>query len=172
MSYKESGKHMWHAWKDKKKRRRQLEVLKERYENIKPPKTAKWRACFYCGEPADTTDHYPPLSRISGYEAFNLAQEHYAAVPACQECNRLLSDSLQVSLWERFQHCKDLLQIRYRKVLRTADWEADELEELSPQMRREVAGWVRERKHIERRLAYETAMLWWLDNLEDLAANL
>jgi hypothetical protein len=85
--------------------------------------------CLYCGEPAECRDHVPPLSRIEAYRRFNLEREVYVKVWCCTECNRLLSDSLQIDLIERIDNLKQLLRLKYKTEGITKLWTKTEIKE-------------------------------------------
>lgn len=83
--------------------------------------------CFYCGQPADTMDHVPPLTRVSDYEAFGLANPRYLTVPSCPECNSLAGDTLQESILDRAVFIHRALESKYRKTLKSANWSEAEI---------------------------------------------
>ena len=86
--------------------------------------------CLYCGMPAQVVDHLTPWAwRDSGRII------HKVLVPACAECNALLSDSLQETVGGRIQEAKARLEKRYLKVLKRPAWSLDELLELSENLR-------------------------------------
>ena len=95
--------------------------------------------CVYCGMPADTRDHAPPLSRVSDYESFNLEQEFYLLVPCCSSCNSILGDSLQETILQRIEHLKDRLSSRYAKRIKAQEWDDSEVLELGRNLRSWVA---------------------------------
>lgn len=78
--------------------------------------------CFYCGDSASGMDHVPPLSRVDDYRAFKLRHEFFIKVPCCQECNSLLSDSLQIHIIDRVCYAHDLLEKKYKKHLKCRVW--------------------------------------------------
>ena len=45
--------------------------------------------CFYCGDPADTADHCPPLNRVDSYRGLGAGREFYVKVACCAECNKI-----------------------------------------------------------------------------------
>lgn len=97
-----------------------------------------WTRCFYCGAPADTVDHQPPLSRVCDYEALGLANERYVKVLACRECNTLLMDSLQDTLIDRHDELKIRLRKKYDRYMRLPNWTEDQLDEMGTLMRKEI----------------------------------
>lgn len=85
------------------------------YKRIDVPWDCK-HICFYCGENAQADDHVPPTSR---YHDFMCLYDSHPPllVPACNQCNRVLGNSLQRDLYERFDECKDLLLKKLDKYL-------------------------------------------------------
>lgn len=64
--------------------------------NYKQHESMKGYRCFYCGEPAGTKDHYPPLA------VRHLYPDHKRIlIRACTGCNGYLSTSMQETLEER-----------------------------------------------------------------------
>lgn len=103
--------------------------------------------CYYCDEPADTEDHLYPQSVGLG-----VGQR----VPACSECNELLSDCYPNSHICRMKtlHCR--LSEKYAADLNCPSWTEEELSELT--------GWTRsdrERDEARReRAQYRLDFLW------------
>lgn len=125
-----------------------------------------WHPCFYCGEPADTIDHCPPLSKVDAYRALRLANEMYLRVPCCRECNSLLGDSLQDDILQRERDCKARLARKYYRVLKLAEWTPEELAEMGPGLRKMIAGMGKIRTSVEARLEYAGGVNVWLDEYE------
>lgn len=93
----------------------------------------RW-ACHYCGCPADTLDHIPPLTRF--HDAMALDPKMKAVkVPSCMECNNLAGRELHLTFPDRAAFVKDKLATKYRKQLGQTDWEEWELEQMSYQFR-------------------------------------
>jgi len=97
------------------------------YTPIDVPYAYKGR-CFYCGEISNTQDHVPPVSRYHDY--MSLYNTHRPlTVPACSECNNLLSDSLQKDIFDRADECKIKLSIKLNRIIRYSQvWDEDGLE--------------------------------------------
>jgi len=114
--------------------------------------------CFYCGMPADSRDHCPPVSRISDYEALGLLNERYLLVRCCRSCNNLLGATLQESLLDRAEELKDILTEKHRAALKAPDWDEEELMELGPRLRSSVRASIRKKNQIQRRIEYYTAI--------------
>lgn len=86
------------------------------------------RLCFYCGENADCEDHVPPTSRY--HDFMSLYDSHPPIlVPSCRQCNKILADSLQRDVYERFDDCKELLLKKLSTLLMYGGlWDEDSLE--------------------------------------------
>lgn len=85
------------------------------YKRLDVPKEFLY-TCFYCGEFSQTLDHVPPTSRY--HDFMSLFDSHVPIfVPACNQCNGLLGDSLQRDLYERFNDCKEKLIVKLSKYL-------------------------------------------------------
>lgn len=73
--------------------------------------------CFYCGCIATEDDHVPAVTRFHDYQA--IYDRHAPLlVPSCGECNQILSNTMQETIFDRFNYCKKKLTSRYAKVLR------------------------------------------------------
>lgn len=89
--------------------------------------------CFYCGAPADTIDHCPPLSIVDTYL-------HYDRVllRCCSLCNSLLSHRVLLTPLARCEYLKERYSKRWRKDIEMPYWADDEIEELEGELKREV----------------------------------
>lgn len=121
-----------------------------------------WLRCFYCGLPADTFDHQPPLSRVHDYEALSLIHEEYVKVPCCRECNSMLGASLNSCLIDRERQLKKLMQHKYRASLKVPDWPKEELAQLGKNMRSEINVAIEARDAVEMRLDYSGGVNAWI----------
>lgn len=98
---------------------------------------SKW-FCFYCNEPMDGYDHQPPISQI-GYMLISDEPFEAVLVPACIECNSVLSDHQTLTLSERMNELKDALRKRYRTHMRVAGkWTHEEIQELGYSLQEKV----------------------------------
>lgn len=108
---------------------------KDRYKKAPSERHERgYRLCVYCGQPADTLDHCPPLSRIDDYESLGLQRELYLTIASCNQCNRMASDSLQDNIFERIDHVKDRLSKKLKRHLKRVEWDDEEIEELGPNL--------------------------------------
>ena len=93
--------------------------------------------CTYCGMPADTEDHFPPLSvSNSGF-----------LLPACRRCNLFASNLYAFDFNARVRRVQESIERRFGSLLTMPDWDGDEISELGENLRRYVESW-RERKRL------------------------
>ena len=118
-----------------KKGKHRDDPRKARYRLCPAERSDKgYKLCIYCGQPADTLDHVPPLNRIDDYEAMGLLKEQYILAPACRSCNSTASDKLEDGILQRIEAVKDRISINLRKYLRRVEWDDEELAELGPNL--------------------------------------
>lgn len=110
--------------------------------------------CFYCGVPAETVDHVPPLSRVDDYEAMCLVHERYVKVPCCKECNMLAGSTVQESIIQRKELVADKLAKRHASDIRAPEWDKEELASLTGRLRGYVAAAGRRQKRALDRINY------------------
>lgn len=107
--------------------------------------------CLYCGEVAETEEHFPP----SSHSALGFI------LPACRECNSFAGTEWPDDFEARAQHVKGKLAQRYAKEIATPEWRDDELRQLGPNLRREAIRW-RKRCEIARRRIVWNAIVYLL----------
>ena len=129
-------------------------VYEDRYTIVTGERGDHWPLCVYCGRPAGTRDHVPPVSRVSDYEALGMKIEVYIKVPACTECNNLGADELHPSFMDRAEFIKDKLSRKYARVLASPDWDDDELKELGKNLRSKVKAALAKKKPQLERIEY------------------
>jgi len=137
-----------------KSRERKDYVLDVRYLIVSGERGPFCNLCVYCGEPADTRDHVPPLSRVSDYESLGLRTEIYLKVPCCQECNTLAGNELQDSITERVEFIKGRIARKYLYRASLVEWDEDELDELGPVLRSKVVSGSKRIKRAQDRVNY------------------
>lgn len=109
--------------------------------------------CAYCNVYADTYDHVPPLSVVHalGLEHFSAVGVKLWLVPACRECNSLLSSCGAQTVTERRLVARAKLRKKYAHYLRIGEWLPHELDELGPGLRQmiesgaDIKGWIKRR---------------------------
>ena len=103
----------------------------------------KVELCTYCGVlPGTDRDHVIPVS-------YSSVKRHYNGhtVPACRECNNLLNDRFILDINARRAYILAKLEQRYKKLIKSPEWDDWELDELSPNMRKQVKAH-QEHKHL------------------------
>lgn len=101
--------------------------------------------CFYCGEVGTSKDHLYP--QVWGEGAGD-------TVPACAECNSMLSCHFATSVEERFINLYRGYVKKYQVFSRIPEWEDEELEGLGRSLRDRVESSLQKRDRIQRRLLY------------------
>ena len=112
-----------------------------------------WPLCVYCGDPADTIDHVPPLSRVEDYRALGVV-ERYLRVKACRPCNLVLGATLQHDVFERIDEAKQIFRKRLGKRDTGYVWAEDDLVALGPNLRSHVGSAMRKTQSLIRRIDY------------------
>jgi len=120
-----------------------------------------WHECFYCGDPADTVDHYPPVSRVNDYRALGNRYETYITVSCCSQCNSILGNTLQDTLLERAEVAKTMLEKKLKKDLNMPEWFDDEIDELGDVMRKFMVGAKRRYERARSRIDYYDGVNAW-----------
>ena len=114
--------------------------------------------CTYCGLPASTTDHVPPITARPRIAALGLARRYpNVEVPACHECNCALLGTRGWSVRERKAIIKERLQHRYAKHLRIPPWTDNELAQLGPNLQMYVGGGLEKQRVVKDRLRWQRA---------------
>ena len=123
--------------------------------------------CYYCGGPSECKDHFPALLNLLKYTSDAYDDIGYHKIPSCAECNCLLRDHDSASIFHRRIELKTRLHKKYRKILKSAEWSADEIKELDGQLREYVENLFLLKDWIERRLAYpHSDPYFWYSRLE------
>lgn len=91
-------------------------------------------SCFYCGESATCEDHVIPHSLVCKQ---GTARRGWSidTLPACKECNSILSALVFNTLDERKERLRNRLKQRYAKELAHVLWTQHELDELGSALR-------------------------------------
>ena len=115
--------------------------------------------CYYCGLPASSIDHVIPRSLLEDLQDIPDAMREITAgrrltVPACRECNCMLSDNYDETLADRKARLKERLRRKYRSILVVPDWNDDELEQVSEALQSHIRAGIAHRNLIRRRLAW------------------
>ncbi len=86
------------------------------------------KPCTYCGELGNHRDHVVPKS----------IHQNSVTVPACAECNILLSNQLYVTIPDRKAYLKEVYKKRYKDLINMPNWTEKELEDVGDRMRQEI----------------------------------
>ncbi len=98
--------------------------------NVKP--------CVYCGEPANSRDHFIPRAFKKRIEDLGWAKKGNVIVPACIECNSTAGANVFRTLTEKRRFIHDQYRTKYRKLLEAPWWTVDEISELGTSLRSHV----------------------------------
>jgi hypothetical protein len=109
--------------------------------------------CTYCGIMAKARDHIIPVS-YSCVDRSLATWERDEIVPACQECNNLLSNRWIPSINGRASYIADKLTFRYEDVLKTPSWDDYELENVSYSLQKMIKARLSVQKDIQARIAF------------------
>lgn len=97
------------------------------------------RCCYYCGMPAACKDHAPALACVEALlQAGKISYSDVIIIPACLECNAWLGGCRHHQPTKR----RDIVKKKLLKKIQgkeRCDWTQDELDELGPNLRREVS---------------------------------
>jgi hypothetical protein len=109
---------------------------------------SRWRVggtqCFYCGERAETDEHWPPKSLT----CFGFL------LPACKECNNFAGTEYPTNLEARINYVKAKLRHRYKRALDMPEWFPDEIEQEEYNLRVAIERGVELKTETERRLGW------------------
>lgn len=103
--------------------------------------------CVYCGQPATTDEHYPPIAATG-------ATGDGLILPACSECNTLAGANFPYDFDRRVEYVKGKIKNKYRHALRSITWSEEELSELSPKLEKEFRAWSKLSEKTKERLAW------------------
>ena len=92
--------------------------------------------CSYCGEYAETYDHVIPISYK--HVSRRLEVGNREAIPCCRECNSLLGNVFLHTVSYRAEYLIKKYKRRYSKIIKTPNWDMDELEDMGEGMRKSI----------------------------------
>lgn len=98
------------------------------------------KKCYYCGQPAESRDHFVPRAFKRRIQDFAVARNSNVIVPACLECNCTAGSKVFQTLNEKRQYIKNRYRVKYKKILNAPDWTEKELGELGHSMQTYVRG--------------------------------
>lgn len=117
------------------------------------------RSCVYCGCLSSCEEHFLPYSwnagtRRRGSERGGVHSYLGNLVPSCSECNGIKSDKVFDTLDDAREYVHKRLSKKYRRILKTPPWSEDELNDLGPNLRKEVKLRLKAKKWVEDRLGW------------------
>lgn len=113
-----------------------------------------WPLCVYCGDPADTIDHVPPLTRVEDYRALRRGKESYLMVKACRPCNSMLGDDLHADIFERIDSVKYRLKRQIKRDDYALQWSKQDIALLGKNLRSKVVSSMKRIEAVQRRIDY------------------
>lgn len=111
--------------------------------------------CTYCGERATCRDHVLPFSY--GCSTKRIRSSSYSrktCVPACEECNSLLSNFMYTSIAERALFLAGRLWYRHKDVLTSPQWSKEEYDGLSGNMLKHIKSLQTKKNLVKVRIEY------------------
>jgi hypothetical protein len=108
--------------------------------------------CRYCGAPAETRDHVPPLR----YAAAQIAEKHgpWRLVSACAECNSLLGARPLLTITDRRRFLLGKYRERFAKLLAGPRWTERDFAELGASLQSAVRAQETQRQRAIARLQH------------------
>lgn len=136
-----------------KERKAALAVIGRRYVKFAPYGD---NVCSYCGDPADTLDHCPPLmlAYLRGTDWFDVRGLRFYLFPACRECNSSLGQCRKLSLDDRRELLRKKYWRKYWRVVDAADWSEAEVDDLGPNLRSVLNDLPQKRAWVRRRMRF------------------
>lgn len=110
------------------------------------------RPCIYCGEAANSRDHFIPTSFVKTMEDIGFTRT--VIVPACVECNSTAGSQVFRTMREKRQYVHECYRAKYAKLLEAPDWSDDELNELGDTLRGHVLSGLYGKWKLKRRLRW------------------
>ena len=112
--------------------------------------------CYYCGDPASTIDHVPPLDFVDAYGSDHCVRYDIdmVKVPSCSECNRHLGNRPLLTLRDRAEFIYDDISRTYKRIIELPDWTADEIDGMGDGMRGTIEEEQVKKQWVESRLTF------------------
>lgn len=119
--------------------------MKRHYVDDRFRKRIYGSQCVYCGERPTTLDHFPPAVHCrAGF-----------LLPACSECNMFAGDRWATNFPMRLKHVKDKIRLRYKRLLKTPAWAAEEIAELGYSIAKSIGHFSLKTAVLKERLAWD-----------------
>ena len=111
--------------------------------------------CTYCGVMAQSRDHIIPHSYLTGASRDHAPlMDRALVVPACSECNGLLSNYWLPEIGLRAAYISRRLARRYKDLLAFPDWTATEVAEVATRMEKSIQASMSLREIIKIRIQF------------------
>ena len=104
--------------------------------------------CVYCGDHATDEDHVPPIAAVNRLGPHG----QMVLVASCDECNTLAGSLHHTTVSERCIYLEKRIRQRYRNLVLAAEWSAEELAELGPNIRQHIECTETQARKVRRRL--------------------
>lgn len=109
--------------------------------------------CVYCGDRANTLDHFYPLSMAARlYDLGLRATKGKVLLPACVECNSIAGHRLFRTVGAKRRFVQQRLREKYARIIRIPRWDDDDLEELGCLLQTHVRGGLNRKEWILARI--------------------
>jgi len=105
-------------------------INQSKYECLYVSYGSVYDNCTYCGLPATSMDHVPPITRCSDFNKKALDYNNFFKVPSCTQCNSALNDRVLYSIRERLDFIKKYLRKKYKNLLHLPTWEEEDYEDM------------------------------------------
>ena len=112
--------------------KRQRKIDQSIYESLYVSYGRVYDDCVYCGLPATSMDHVPPITNCSSFSKKALDYNNFFKVPSCTQCNSTLNDRVLYSILERLDFVKKYLRKKYKNLLHLPAWEEEDYEDMNP----------------------------------------
>lgn len=113
--------------------------------------------CVYCGEIADTKDHFIPRAFVKRVRELGWHDPStFLLVPACKECNSTAGSEVFALLKDKRNYIHNCYKRRYKKILEMPDWTQSELNELGPTLKSSVLQGINAKKRLKARLRWKS----------------
>lgn len=126
------------------------------YVQFKPP--GYWvdegRACVYCGWPAETKDHVPPMVWVYSLGETWFLEHGFLVVwvPCCRECNSELGSRRLFCVGARTAFLRRRYQEKYVGLLTAPAWTDGQIGELRGRLQQYISDWRKVKHGILRRI--------------------
>lgn len=107
-------------------------------------------SCFYCGELGESRDHVVPHSLTVNNGRKRQWRSDW--VYCCLECNTMLNNYLGNSFYDRVMYLHDIFKRKKKLNKSYVEWDEDDFEDMTSEMRNWILNKQNKRKIDERRL--------------------